>query len=59
MGSAPKRLIVVLGYSAGRRGELHPICAARLEQAAGLVGDGDVVLLSGCRGIPGGRRRQS
>jgi uncharacterized SAM-binding protein YcdF (DUF218 family) len=45
--SSARRLIVVLGYSAGRRGELHPICAARLEHAAGLVRDGDVVLLSG------------
>jgi uncharacterized SAM-binding protein YcdF (DUF218 family) len=51
--SRRKRLIVVLGYSAGRRGELHPICAARLEHAAGLVGDGDVVLLSGWSRHPG------
>lgn len=43
----PERLVVVLGYSRGRKGELHPICAARLEHAASLAGDGDVVLLSG------------
>jgi hypothetical protein len=45
--SAPERLVVVLGYSRGRKGELHPICAARLEHAAALVGENDVVLLSG------------
>ena len=43
----PERLVVVLGYSRGRKGELHPICAARLEHAAALVGENDVVLLSG------------
>ncbi|MGH3012595.1 MAG: YdcF family protein [Gaiellaceae bacterium] len=41
------RLIVVLGYSDGRSDELHPICAARLDHAAGLVREGDAVLLSG------------
>jgi uncharacterized SAM-binding protein YcdF (DUF218 family) len=48
--SAPElvaRLIVVLGYSDGRSHELHPICAARLDHAAGLVREGDAVLLSG------------
>ena len=48
--SAPehaRRLVVVLGYSDGRSHELHPICAARLEHAARLTGEGDVVLLSG------------
>jgi hypothetical protein len=45
--SAPERLVVVLGYSRGRKGELHPICAARLEHAAALAGANDVVLLSG------------
>jgi uncharacterized SAM-binding protein YcdF (DUF218 family) len=53
MPSSARRLIVVLGYSAGRSGELHPICAARLEHAAGLVADGDVVLLSGWSRHPG------
>jgi DUF218 domain-containing protein len=43
----PDRLVVVLGYSRGRKGELHPICAARLQHAAALVGEHDVVLLSG------------
>lgn len=47
MPSSGPRLIVVLGYSDGRSPELHPICAARLEHAAGLAAEGDVVLLSG------------
>jgi uncharacterized SAM-binding protein YcdF (DUF218 family) len=47
MPSSARRLIVVLGYSDGRTRELHPICAARLEHAAGLAGEGDAVLLSG------------
>lgn len=41
------RLVVVLGYSSGRHGELHPICAARLAHAARLAGEADAVLLSG------------
>lgn len=45
--SAPERLVVVLGYSAGRNGGLHPICAARLAHAARLAGEADAVLLSG------------
>ena len=49
-----RRLIVVLGYSAGRSDELHPICAARLEHAAGLAGEDDAVLLSGWSRQPGG-----
>ncbi|MGH3042371.1 MAG: YdcF family protein [Gaiellaceae bacterium] len=48
-----RRLIVVLGYSDGRRQELHPICAARLEHAARLASDGDAVLLSGWSRRPG------
>jgi hypothetical protein len=51
--SSARRLIVVLGYSDGRSGELHPICVARLEHAATLAGDGDVVLLSGWSRHPG------
>lgn len=42
-----KRLIVVLGYSDGGAGELHPVCAARLEQAAAIATGEDVVVLSG------------
>ena len=42
-----RRLVVVLGYSAGNGDGLHPICAARLAHAAGVVADGDAVLLSG------------
>ena len=44
---APRRLVVVLGYSAGRNGELHPICAARLAHAARIAGETDAVLFSG------------
>ena len=43
----PVRLVAVLGYSHGRSGELHRICAARLS-AAEVVADGAAaVLLSG------------
>ncbi|MBA2293567.1 MAG: YdcF family protein [Actinobacteria bacterium] len=41
------RVIVVLGFSDGGRGELHPVCAARLEKAAEISTDDDVVVLSG------------
>lgn len=41
------RVVVVLGYSDDGAGELHPVCAARLETAASLVTPGDVVVLSG------------
>lgn len=43
------RVIAVLGYSSaeGRESELHPICLARLEHAAGLASSDDVVVLSG------------
>ncbi len=53
MPSSARRLIVVLGYSDGRRRELHPIGAARLEFAAGLAEEGDAVLLSGWSRRPG------
>ncbi len=53
MPSSARRLIVVLGYSDGRSHELHPICAARLEHAASLAAEGDVVLLSGWSRRPG------
>jgi hypothetical protein len=41
------RLVVVLGYSDGSGGDLHPICAARLEAAAALAPEADAVVLSG------------
>lgn len=41
------KLLVVLGYSAGRREGLHPICAARLERAARVADDADAVVLTG------------
>jgi len=52
--SSARRLIVVLGYSDGRSHELHPICSARLDHAATLAGEGDVVLLSGWSRHPSG-----
>jgi uncharacterized SAM-binding protein YcdF (DUF218 family) len=42
-----KRLVVVLGFSGRRSGELHPICAARLERAARLAEGDDAVVLTG------------
>ncbi len=42
-----KRVVVVLGYSDGGAGELHPICAARLQTAAEIATADDVVVLSG------------
>lgn len=48
----PTRLVVVLGYSDGGRGELHPVCAARLERAAEVTTTDDVVVLSGWARVP-------
>jgi hypothetical protein len=44
------RLVLVLGYSPRRPTGLHPICEARVEHATGVVGEGDVVVLSGTDG---------
>jgi uncharacterized SAM-binding protein YcdF (DUF218 family) len=41
------KLLVVLGYSAGRRDGLHPVCAARLELAARVADGADAVVLTG------------
>jgi uncharacterized SAM-binding protein YcdF (DUF218 family) len=41
------RVVVVLGYSDGGLGELHPECAARLDRAAEISTEEDVVVLSG------------
>ena len=46
------RLVVVLGYSDAGRGELHPVCAARLACAAELTTSDDVVVLSGWARVP-------
>ena len=46
------RLVVVLGYSDARRGELHPVCAARLARAAEVTTPDDVVVLSGWARVP-------
>ena len=51
-GSTP-RVIVVLGYSDGGRGELHPIGAARLARAAEISTADDVVVLSGWARVAG------
>jgi uncharacterized SAM-binding protein YcdF (DUF218 family) len=46
---------VVLGYSDGGRGVLHPICAARVTRAAEISTGEDVVVLSGWARVPGTR----
>jgi hypothetical protein len=43
------KLVAVLGYSRRRGSALHPICTARVERAAEICADGDVVVLSGRR----------
>jgi uncharacterized SAM-binding protein YcdF (DUF218 family) len=48
-----RRVVVVLGYSDGGAGALHPVCQARLEHAAGIAGPEDVVVLSGWARAPG------
>jgi uncharacterized SAM-binding protein YcdF (DUF218 family) len=48
-----QRVVVVLGYSDGGRGELHPVCAARLERAAEVATPDDVVVLSGWARVSG------
>jgi uncharacterized SAM-binding protein YcdF (DUF218 family) len=47
------RVVVVLGYSDGGTGELHEVCAARLERAAEIATPEDVVVLSGWARVPG------
>jgi DUF218 domain-containing protein len=46
------RVVVVLGYSDGASGQLHPVCAARLELAAEMTTEDDVVVLSGWARVP-------
>ena len=41
------RLVAVLGYSTGRGGGLHPICASRLEAAERIAEEAEAVLFSG------------
>ena len=45
--AAAPRLVVVLGYSGWRSGELHNVCAARLRLAESEARAEDIVLLSG------------
>ncbi len=49
------RVVVVLGYSDGGRGELHPVGAARLTRAAEVSTADDVVVLSGWARVRGTR----
>lgn len=53
MSETGSRIIVVLGYSDGGRGELHPIGAARLARAAEVSTGSDVVVLSGWARVAG------
>ncbi len=53
MSKAAGRLIVVLGYSDGGKDALHPVCAERLEHAATIATENDVVVLSGWARVPG------
>jgi uncharacterized SAM-binding protein YcdF (DUF218 family) len=50
-----QRVVVVLGYSDGGAGVIHPVCAARLARAAELATGDDVVVLSGWSRVPGRR----
>jgi len=47
------RVIVVLGYSDGGRGTIHPICAARVKRAGEISTAEDVVVLSGWARVSG------
>ena len=53
MSGRRRRVVVVLGYSDGGRGVLHPVCAARLARAAEISTDEDVVVLSGWARVAG------
>ena len=53
--TAPSRVVAVLGFSVRGGGGLHPVCAARVETAAGLAREDDVVVLSGWARTPGAR----
>lgn len=55
MSKESPRVIVVLGYSDGGRGLLHPVGAARLARAAEISTLDDVVVLSGWARVPGTR----
>jgi uncharacterized SAM-binding protein YcdF (DUF218 family) len=55
VSSPAARVIVVLGYSDGGAGTIHPICAARVARAAEIATRNDVVVLSGWARLPGTR----
>lgn len=44
---SPVRVVAVLGFSGKGTGELHPVCAARVNRAVELTRADDVVVLSG------------
>jgi uncharacterized SAM-binding protein YcdF (DUF218 family) len=46
------RVVVVLGYSDGGAGRLHPVCSDRLARAAEVSTEDDVVVLSGWARVP-------
>ena len=52
MTGAAARVIVVLGYSDGGRGKIHPVCAVRVARAAEIATGDDVVVLSGWARVP-------
>ena len=49
-----RRVVVVLGYSNGTGGQLHPTCTARVTCAAQIATADDVVVLSGWSRQPDG-----
>ena len=55
MSGTTPRVIVVLGYSDGGRGTIHPVCAARVERAGEISTANDVVVLSGWARVAGTR----
>jgi hypothetical protein len=55
VSAAASRVIVVLGYSDGGTGTIHPVCAARVARAAEIAAPDDVVVLSGWARVPGTR----
>ena len=52
MTAGDRRVVVVLGYSDGGSGTIHPICAARVARAAEIATADDVVVLSGWARVP-------
>lgn len=55
MNADAPRVLVVLGYSDGGAGTIHPVCTARVARAAEIATADDVVVLSGWARVPGTR----